>query len=107
MKEQVVEQLAITDGPEELADHRALVESRLNQVLALANDPTTTHMVLSPGCKKAKTDFYSPEDGKLTEQGIKNFQKKFKAAVQLVNNASEGLNSIHKELCDSFCDLYI
>lgn len=99
LKEQVVEQLAVTDGSEELTDHRALVESRLNQVLALASDPDASHLVLSPGCKKAKNDFFSPDDGKLSENIIKTFQKKFKAAVQLVNNASEGLNAIHQELC--------
>lgn len=101
----MVEQLAVTEGSEDLLDHRALVESRLNQVLALANVPETSPLVLSPGCKKAKTDFFSPDDGKLSENIIKTFQKKFKAAVQLVNNASEGLNSIHQELCTSFCDV--
>ena len=101
----MVEQLAVTDGSEELTDHRALVESRLNQVLALANDPDASHLVLSPGCKKANNDFFSADDGKLSENIIKTFQKKFKAAAQLVNNASEGLNAIHQELCTSFCDI--
>jgi len=48
LKEHVVEQLAVTDGSEELTDHRALVESRLNQVLALANDPDASLDVRRP-----------------------------------------------------------
>lgn len=100
----VNEQLAITDGFEDLDDHRQLVKSRYDHVKAFAYSDDPPDILLSPGSKKIKDDFFRPSDGKLNENHIKVFAKKFKALVQLVNNASESLNTVHRELCNLLCD---
>ena len=100
----VKEQLAITNGFEDLDDHRKLVESRYDHVKAFAVADDPPGISLSPGAKKIKDDFFRPSDGKLSENHIKVFAKKFKSLVQLVNNATESLHSVHREICNLLRD---
>ena len=93
----IEEQMGVTHGMKDLEDHRALVQSRWDQ--AKAFHPRGSPSKLSPGTRKVRQDFYDPEDGKLNEQQIRHFQKKFKGILQLVSNASDGLHNVHSELC--------
>jgi hypothetical protein len=101
------EQMGVTEGIEDLTDHRELVQSRWDQVKAF--HPSGTPTKLSPGARKVRQDFYEPEHGKLNEQHSRHFQKKFKGMLQLVSNASEGLHNVHSELCAcaEFLTVYI
>ena len=100
MNHEIQEQLALTTGSDDLADHRALVQKRIDQVLDFVGKPTSSRKpVLSPGSTKIKLDFLNPQDGKLSEASMKQYQKKFSALMQLVTNASDGLNNVHKEIC--------
>ena len=55
---------------------------------------------LSPGTKKIQEDFFEGESaqGKFSDVAFKVYQKKFKSMIQLLGNASEGLDKVHQEM---------
>ena len=97
----------MTEGHEELADHRSLMADRWRLVRAFGQPPGSDHTEggspakLSPGTKKIRDDFFEGDpaaQGKFSEAAFKIFQKRFKTMIQMLTNASEGLERVHQEM---------
>lgn len=88
----------------ELKDHRSLMADRWTLALAFVKPPGSTPpgspAKLSPGTKKIREEFFEgdPAAGKFNEAAFKLYQKKFKTMIQMLTNASEGLNRVHQEM---------
>lgn len=83
-----------------MGDHRQLLEKRWDQLNEFASENESSSK-LSPESKQFKKDIFSKE-GPLKESSIKGYKKKLTAYVQGLSNASDRLNSVHREEAGHF-----
>lgn len=88
-------QLSSTEGVDALSDHRGLVENRWTALRSFATEEAD-NSVLSPDSKQLKSDVFLKE-GALSDTSLKSYKKKLTSYVQGLSNASDRLNSIHRE----------
>ena len=83
-----------------MGDHRQLLEKRWDQLNEFASENESS-IKLSPESAQFKKDIFSKE-GPLKESSIKGYKKKLTAYVQGLSNASDRLNSVHREEAGHF-----
>ena len=94
-KDHISAQLTSTEGVSALGDHRGLVENRWTALRSFAIEAEDNSM-LSPESKQLKNDVFLKE-GTLNDTSMKSYKKKLTSYVQGLSNASDRLNSLHRE----------
>ena len=86
-----------------MGDHRQLLEKRWEQLNEFASENVSSNKSskLSPESAQLKKDIFSKE-GPLKDSSIKGYKKKLTAYVQGLSNASDRLNSVHREEAGHF-----